>query len=656
MSIRSKPSLCNDDYTIGWVCALEYELAAAQAMLEEEHSVLPRAERDSNTYALGRIGPHNIVIAGLPAGTDGTSAVATVTANLLRSFPKVRFGLMVGIGGGAPCSPSNDPEEDIHLGDVVLSYPHGEYGMVCLFEPHFPVLTRSVGGVIQYDFGRTISEGKFIHTGSLNKPPTPVMTALAKMRARHYIDGNRIRSLILEVLRAKHRMKRKFQFPGFDNDRLYEITYVHSDDLPDCANCDKECLVSRKVREFDDPVVHYGLIGSANQVMNDGFTRERLRKQRGILCFEMEAGGLMDDFPCIVIRGVSDYSDTHKNRQWQPYAAMTAAACATELLSYIPSEDVQQSPRAAEFMKDIDEIKDSECQKPWAGLVLTIIKVAKNINVLVDQTSATIREEHLAGHDRRVLNWLAAPDPSSNFNSARTKCHPGTGFWLLEHPSFLEWKSGTQKCLWLHGIPGCGKTILCSTIIDHLRRTSAHNAFPVLNYFFDFNDQGKQTAESFLRSIISQLYIASRQCRQEADKLFSKCGDGSSTPTTDSLSHTFQRMMQYFTKVYLIIDALDECNTRQDMISWLRSAANSRPNKLSIIATSRLEIDLESGIKTFLSEGSFISLQQHRVDPDIYMVVEEKLLVRDGGFERWHKYPQVLDEIKTGITRKAAGM
>ena len=120
----------------------------------------------------------------------------------------------------------------------------------------------------------------------------------------------------------------------------------------DCQECGVESLIQRLPRESQDVVIHYGLIGSANHIMSHGSTRESLRKQHNILCFEMEAGGLMNNYPRIVIRGISDYSDTHKNRRWQPYAAATAAACAKELLDVVPSEGVQQTQLALDVIHD----------------------------------------------------------------------------------------------------------------------------------------------------------------------------------------------------------------------------------------------------------------------------------------------------------------
>ena len=145
----STTDMTNTDYTVGWICALSTELAASQAMLDEEHPNLPLAENDMNTYTLGQIGPHNVVLACLPSGATGISAAATAAKDLLRSFPKVRFGLMVGVGSGVPSNPSEDPRKDIRLGDVVVSYSEDNCGKGrCIYLIKLG-LTRCIGGVPQ---------------------------------------------------------------------------------------------------------------------------------------------------------------------------------------------------------------------------------------------------------------------------------------------------------------------------------------------------------------------------------------------------------------------------------------------------------------------------------------------------------------------------
>lgn len=101
------------DYTVGWICALSKEQTAATAMLDKRHGDLPNPHHDSNTYTLGSINNHDVVIACLPDGRYGTNAAANVVTLLAGTFPSVRFCLMVGIGGGIPSN-------KVRLGDVVV--------------------------------------------------------------------------------------------------------------------------------------------------------------------------------------------------------------------------------------------------------------------------------------------------------------------------------------------------------------------------------------------------------------------------------------------------------------------------------------------------------------------------------------------------------
>ena len=106
---------------MGWIAALSDELTSAQALLDDEHDALAAVKGDHNAYTLGRIGSHNVVIAGLPEGVIGTNAAGHAATNLFRSFCNVRFAFMVGVGGGVPAA-------NIRLGDVVVSIPECQTG------------------------------------------------------------------------------------------------------------------------------------------------------------------------------------------------------------------------------------------------------------------------------------------------------------------------------------------------------------------------------------------------------------------------------------------------------------------------------------------------------------------------------------------------
>jgi nucleoside phosphorylase len=309
-------------YTVGWICALPIELAAAQMMLDEEH--LPHHGIDSSQYTLGCISNHNIVLSCLPAGQMGIGAAAFSAGQTLSKFRSIRFGLMVGVGGGVPSA------EDVRLGDVVISQP-----------------VKQHGGVVQYDFGRTGILGLMTRTGSLNAPPKMLLNAVAQLRALRYQDRDSF-ATHLSIFDRNPRFSRDKAGP----DVLFEATYTHNGGAT-CSQCRVERIQQRAARESGEEVtIHYGMIASGNQVMKDGLTRDRLSKELGgVLCFEMEAAGLMNDFPCLVIRGISDYADSHKNKTWQPYAAATAAACAKAILSLVPADDMMETKATRELDK-----------------------------------------------------------------------------------------------------------------------------------------------------------------------------------------------------------------------------------------------------------------------------------------------------------------
>ncbi|ORY18335.1 nucleoside phosphorylase domain-containing protein [Clohesyomyces aquaticus] len=262
------------------------------------------------------------LIVCLPAGRIGNNPAAVVATQMKATFKGIRFGLMVGIGGGVPSAAA-----DIRLGDVVVSQPD-----------------KTFGGVVQYDSGKATPSG-FERTGSLNTPPQILLSAVSKVRANEF----RGKSKVSEHIGKLDRIPR-FQRSKTGPDVLFHVSYDHEGGQT-CDGCKTDRHEDRQPRD-EEVVSHYGTVASGNQVMKNAAERDRVSAELGgVLCFEMEAAGLMNSFPCLVIRGICDYADSHKNKRWQPYAAGIAAVYAREVLSVIPPADVAKTRTAEEAIQ-----------------------------------------------------------------------------------------------------------------------------------------------------------------------------------------------------------------------------------------------------------------------------------------------------------------
>lgn len=398
-----------DDYTIGWIAALPLEAQAAELVLDHDYQRLIEVPLgDTNQYALGTIGEHKIVLAVMPDGEYGKSSALSVATHMLRSFPNIRVGFMVGVAGAAPTKAN-----DIRMGDVVV----GRKG-------------DGEGGVFEFDYGRKHQAKPFQHTSHLNSTPVFVMTALASLKAagigpRQISEDIRV---ILTDKRIQQDVRSEFERPSEEFDILFESTVVHNvgqgvnpytvlgaiisllaltmlaissimilapwgnmlasvslaagvgafvkgtsiegckniffkttkadDSIPDVQICRAFCqtshtnpFVRRKTRDPTRvPEIHYGLIASSDQLMKDALYRDKLAKEYNVLCFEMEAAGLMNRFPCMNVRGICDYADSHKNKKWQKYAALAAAVYAKRLIKALPVQQTKNEPRLVDAM------------------------------------------------------------------------------------------------------------------------------------------------------------------------------------------------------------------------------------------------------------------------------------------------------------------
>ena len=264
---RQSPPHSHSDYNVACICPMGLELAPVGAMLDEVHPSLP-SRRDQNSYTLGRLGEHNVVVVTMPQ--TGNNAAAAVATQLLNDFPSICFGLVVGIGGGVP---GHDGEDDIRLGDIVVSQPRS-----------------TSSGVVQYDLGKIKVDGLFERTGTLAKPPAVLRTHVEQLKAQHRRKGSRVSQFLSQIREKYPLMAGQCTYPGAADDHLFQATYHHQGGSG-CEDCDKSQLVLRRRRDSTDPQIHYGPIGSANVVIKDAATRERLKRDLNIICVDMESAG-----------------------------------------------------------------------------------------------------------------------------------------------------------------------------------------------------------------------------------------------------------------------------------------------------------------------------------------------------------------------------
>ncbi|KAL5088802.1 hypothetical protein Trisim1_006217 [Trichoderma cf. simile WF8] len=575
-----------NDYTVGWISAITTEYVAARAVLDEIHEGPDMVStNDSNNYTLGRIGKHNVVIAVLPDGEYGISSAARVAADLSHSFPNVRFGLLVGIGGGAPSR-----KHDIRLGDVVVSSPGSSNGV-------------NHSGVFQYDFGKTVQGQSFQTTGFLNQPPFLLRAAVTGVKAKYEEEGHRIKANIGAILDKNPRLRKKYQQPDPSSDRLYHSYIYHPTNEE--RNCAMSCgntlssLILRPERgEYeDDPMIHYGLVASANQLMEDAVLRDKLATEKDVKCFETEAAGLMNHFPCLVIRGISDYSDSHKNEEWQGYAAMVAAVYTKDLLYKIAPNRVEDEKKIGDLLSGQSEALQSvplaytDFITDYRDIAREHRDVAKEHRDIVMEDIQTQEEERRRQEEESChqLFRLTSHDRDVTYEWYKDRVEErleNTCLWFLQHKHFQTWLRQDSGLLLVSADPGCGKSVLARYLVEKVLPWS--NA--TICYFF-FKDQDQNKAWQALCALLHQLFAQKPFLIRHAIPEYRKNGPG--------LRNSTKTLWQIFKdatgdpqagSVMVVLDALDECIESEftDLIHRVEGQLRSNQcGKLKYLLTCR---------------------------------------------------------------------
>ncbi|KAF5687842.1 ankyrin protein 3 [Fusarium denticulatum] len=463
-------------YTVAWICALHIEMAAARAMLDQEHSEYPQQGNDTNSYVLGSIRNHNVAIACLPEAQYGLNNAASVLSNMRRTFPNIEIGLM----------------------------------------------------------------------------------------------------------------------------------------------CDLSKLETRKQRLSTDPVIYYGGIGSANTVMKDSVIRDGIARELDVLCFEMEAAGLMDIMPCLPIRGICDYSDSHKSKEWQRYAAATAAAYAYEFL----------------------EVWRGDSQESHVGY-------SQGQN-----ESFVTSERH-----QEILNSLDFEQIDARKLIIKA-AHSKTCRWFLKHPDYLSWIdrqkiSHHHGFLWIRGKPGAGKSTIMKFIYQESKKKDRKHQTLTASFFFNARGEVlEKTVSGMYRSLLLQLFhgFPDIECVLDDPELLPRNQSGCPplNALKDLLRAAVAKLGQRSFRCF--IDALDECDEQQvmDLVEYFEDLAEkcSEDNvDLRICFSSRHYpyIDIKFGIRIVLEEElghggdleSYIKSNLRIKDGPLLAEFQEKMLEKAAGVFLW---------------------
>ncbi|KAF5656276.1 ankyrin repeat-containing protein [Fusarium circinatum] len=418
----------------------------------------------------------------------GTVKASQCAAVVAQQFPNIRFALLIGIGGGIPSA-----DVDIRLGDVAVSIPQDSHP-----------------GVIEYDYGKYNQHGQFVLKGSLDKPAPILLSADMSLQMDEMEDEFPIDEML-------KRISRKPLFFRPSRDILFADSFHHIGGK-DCSGCDSSSqkqVVDRRQRDRD-VIIHRGLILSGGGVIKNPEDRDRLRRGNGqAICYEMEAAGIMDQIPCLVIRGICDYADTHKNDEWHYYAAAAAAAYGGAILMKVRGEQVRQ-------------------------------------------TSRSYRQE--------ILNWIGQPDWRHAQHEHFAKHEPGTGQWFLDHPDFEKWVNGDKQILLCQGDPGAGKTVMASVMINHLKsrvtlKDDGHKiASAIIFFYFNSGEREQQRPHHVMWNLLRQLVenLPDPVPHGVADLFERYKADGSASLKIEDIMEAVYDAAASITKLFIVIDAIDE--------------------------------------------------------------------------------------------------
>ncbi|KAL8840097.1 MAG: hypothetical protein Q9176_004119 [Flavoplaca citrina] len=293
-----------------------------------------------------------------------------------------------------------------------------------------------------------------------------------------------------------------------------------------------------------------------------------------------------------------------------------------------------------------------------SGINLDTANLAMDSNARirnVDRVAKTIEED--LKHDH-IFKWLNAPDTAVSHHQASEKRGTATtGKWFLESSEYVDWKSQPHSVYWFHGILGCGKTVLASTIVDDLLESCQTSHHTLAYYYFSFDVQvlDRQDCAKMLRSLLRQLSNQNQVCLQMLEAAYLAHGNGQKQPSLEELSTLFQSMIEASGTTFIVLDALDECNSRGELLRLIESIEAWGQADLHMLLTSRTETDIRSTVESLNYSMYTTNIQASLNTEDIRTHIRSRLSL-DADLKRWRKDARALENIKAQVMKSADGM
>ncbi|KAL3467203.1 hypothetical protein BJX64DRAFT_283926 [Aspergillus heterothallicus] len=501
-----------DDFHIAIICALTLEADAVEALFDETYDRLSQRygkdPADKNAYINGKLGRHDVVLCYLPG--MGKRNAAAVAANLQVSYRNIKLALLVGICGGVPFLTD---KTEVILGDVFIS-----------------------DSVVEYDFGRQYPDGfrqKSDVKDILGRPSLEIRAFIAALNGRstrkEFEERTRQHLAILQTQRGMG-----WEYPGTGNDVLFEPSFRHRhyiselhhrcvcfssscDSDPICeealaGDCDTLGCVGTKVHrdrlsfEGPNPAINVGKFASADTVMKSGKHRQEIANKQDVVAFEMEAAGLWDILPCVIIKGVCDYADSHKNKKWQGYAAGTAACCTKSFLEYWVADSRQ----------------NGLTENPTISVLASALRTYYTTppRLMVQRISGEPVPMHQCYINMGLVQGIKPVEGDTGGQSLPLSLLPRLKVEAMEEgdevnlPDLFEPRSNSGRAIspsriLIQGRAGVGKTTLCKKMVhDYLYQGMWSTLFRVILWIPLRNLKGSSSANRTLDRVFHEVFFS----------------------------------------------------------------------------------------------------------------------------------------------------